>query len=86
MDLFLCMCVCVHPDSKLRVNRGLTMQQVLFAGGQRMPDSHCPKKTLSEHGDIWPDQPDVPARVFVNSHPKAPSKLHGQALTQGSAP
>ena len=26
-----------------------------------MPDSHCPTKTLSVHGDIWPDQPDVPA-------------------------
>ena len=26
-----------------------------------MPDSHCPTKTLSAHGEIWPDQPDVPA-------------------------
>ena len=51
------------------------MQQVLFAGGQCMPDCHCPTETLSEHGDIWPDQPDVPARIFVNGHPKAPSKL-----------
>ena len=25
-----------------------------------MPDSHCPTKTLVR-GDIWPDQPDVPA-------------------------
>ena len=30
-----------------------------------MPDSHCPTKTLSEHGEIWPDQPDVPA-IYVS--------------------
>ena len=35
------------------------------AGGQCMPDSHCPTKTLSVHGDIWPDQPDVPATVCM---------------------
>ena len=37
----------------------------ITAGGQCMPDSHCPTKTLSVHGDIWPDQPDVPATVCM---------------------
>jgi len=26
--------------------------EILQAGGQCMPDSHCPTKTLSEHGDM----------------------------------
>ena len=39
-----------------------------------MLDSHCLTKALSVHGDIWPDQPDVPARVFVNGHPKSTLK------------
>ena len=33
-----------------------------------MPDSHCPTKTLSVHGDIWPDQPDVPAEIAAQKH------------------
>ena len=36
-----------------------------------MPDSHCPTKTLSVHGDIWPDQPDVPAVCHLWHQAKA---------------
>ena len=36
-----------------------------------MPDSHCPTKTLSVHGDIWPDQPDVPAFGLASGPPVA---------------
>ena len=60
--MYVCMCVCVHPDSKLRVLAKICwFHLVSDAGGQCMPDSHCPTKTLSAHGEIWPDQPDVPA-------------------------
>ena len=49
-------CVCESLDTKLKV-----LGNHLKAGGQCMPDSRCPTKTLSAHGEIWPDQPDVPA-------------------------
>ena len=54
-------CVCENPDQLLRVSG---MHLTTFsedAGGQCMPDNHCPAKTLSVHGDIRPDQPDVQA-------------------------
>ena len=49
--LFLFLIQCVEVQALIPIT----------AGGQCMPDSHCPTKTLSVHGDIWPDQPDVPA-------------------------
>ena len=51
----VCVCVCAH----------------FAAGGQCMPDSHCPTKTLSVCGDIWPDQPDVPAFGLASGPPVA---------------
>ena len=36
-----------------------------------MPDSHCPTKTLSVRGDIWPDQPDIPAFGLASGPPVA---------------
>ena len=57
---FVCVCVC-NP-----VIQGSQSFTCLHAGGQCMPDSHCPTKTLSVHGDIWPDQPDVPATILRN--------------------
>ena len=66
-------CVCVKPlypkglyPTCLCYNFGRVQVFVpITAGGQCMPDSHCPTKTLSVHGDIWPDQPDVPATVSM---------------------
>ena len=45
-----------------------------------MPDSHCPTKTLSEpeHGEIWSDQPDVPA-VYSFSRTATTSESPQQA-------
>ena len=53
---WVCGCVCVCETF---------VPKRIKAGGQCMPDSHCPTKTLSVHGDIWPDQPDVPATVCM---------------------
>ena len=50
--------LCYHPKAKASTD-------IKSAGGQCMPDSHCPTKTLSVHGEIWPDQPDVLAICFL---------------------
>ena len=68
----VCVCVCETFVPKRIVPYLFVIQHLkvqafipITAGGQCMPDSHCPTKTLSVHGDIWPDQPDVPATVCM---------------------
>ena len=41
----------------------------LHAGGACL--SQCPTKTHPVHGDIWPDQPDVPAFGLASGPPVA---------------
>ena len=61
--VWVCVCVCVCVS----LNFPSTWEQriipsvfVAHFAGQCVPDSHCPTKTLSVHGEIWPDQPDAP--------------------------
>ena len=49
-------CVCVYTPG----HSDLGSKEPSCCRG-KCTDSHCPTKTLSVRGDIWPDQPDVPA-------------------------
>ena len=48
-----CVCMCVYHLNRCKTSN--------IAGGSSTIASLLPTKTLAFGGDIWPDQPDVPA-------------------------
>ena len=60
----------MYPCRGLLLVSGFLNVDVFTAGGSSTIASLLPTKTLAFGGDIWPDQPDVPAFFNLPFFPK----------------